>query len=146
MQRLVLGSTALAILALVWAARLLNRAYARSSHAETEQRTLAERLRASLDSLSQGVGVFGPAHKLRHWNECFQVLLDLPPAMVRSETPYAAFAEHLAARGEPFLESEEQIVHGQQAGHDAIVYERTFPDGRQSSKFAGHPHRTMALC
>ncbi len=91
------GSDGVAILALLWAARLLNQAYARSFRAEGEQRTLAARLRTSLDSLSQGVGVFGPAHKLRHWNECFQILLDLPPAMVRAETPYAAFAEHLAA-------------------------------------------------
>ena len=75
-QRLILAATAVTILALLWAARLLNQAYARSYRAETEQRTLAARLRASLDSLSQGVGVFGPAHKLRHWNECFQVLLE----------------------------------------------------------------------
>jgi signal transduction histidine kinase/CHASE3 domain sensor protein/FixJ family two-component response regulator len=129
--RLVLAATALAILALLWAARLLNQAYSRSYAAEAEQRTMVGRLRASLDSLSQGVGVFGPAHKLRHWNECFQVLLDLPPAMVRAETPYAAFVEHLSANGEAFLESEEQIEHGQQIDSGPIVYERTHPDGRQ---------------
>jgi signal transduction histidine kinase/CheY-like chemotaxis protein len=128
---LVFGTTAVAILALLWAARLLNQAYIRSFRAEAEQRTLAERLRTSLDSLSQGVGVFGPAHKLRHWNECFQILLDLPPAMVRAETPYVAFADHLAAGGEAFLESEEQIEHGQHTGGAPIVYERTLPDGRQ---------------
>ncbi|MEA2737158.1 MAG: hypothetical protein QOH05_465 [Acetobacteraceae bacterium] len=130
-RRLALGATAIAILALLWAARLLNQAYSRSYDAEAEQRALAGRLHASLDSLSQGVGVFGPAHRLRHWNECFQILLNLPPAMVRAETPYAAFVEHLAPGGEPLLETEEQIEHGQQAGHDPIVYERRHPDGRQ---------------
>ena len=97
-RRLVLIATGVAILALLWAARLLNQAYTRAIHAEVEQRTLAGRLRTSLDSLSQGVAVFGQAHRLRHWNECFQVLLDLPPAMVRAETPYGAFADHLRRR------------------------------------------------
>jgi signal transduction histidine kinase/CHASE3 domain sensor protein/CheY-like chemotaxis protein len=127
---LALSATAIAILALLWAARLLNQAYDRSHDAEAEQRRLAGRLHASLDSLSQGVAVFGPAHRLRHWNECFQVLLDLPPAMVRTETPYAAFTEHLAAGGETLLETEEQIAHGQRAGNDPIVYECVHPDGR----------------
>jgi signal transduction histidine kinase/CheY-like chemotaxis protein len=129
--RLVLAATVIAILALLWAARLLNHAYRRSYRAEAEQRTLAARLRASLDSLSQGVGVFGPAYRLRHWNQCFQVLLDLPPAMVRAETPYAAFVDHLALGGETLLESEEQIQHGQRTGHQPIVYERTHADGRE---------------
>jgi signal transduction histidine kinase/CHASE3 domain sensor protein/FixJ family two-component response regulator len=130
-RRLALAATAIAVLALLWAARLLNEAYTRSYRAEADQRTLAARLRASLDSLSQGVGVFGPAHTLRHWNDCFQVLLDLPPAMVRAETPYAAFAEHLAAGGDHLLESEEQIEHGQQTSNEPIVYEHAHPDGRQ---------------
>ncbi len=123
--RLVLATTAMAILALLWAARLQNQAYARSNKAEAVQRTLAQRLQASLDSLSQGVGVFGPAHRLRHWNDCFQVLLDLPPAMVREEAPYAGFAEHLT----DVLETEEQIEHGPQADGHPIVYERTNANG-----------------
>jgi len=129
--RLVLSATAIAILGLLWAARLLNQAYSRSYKAEADQRTLAVRLSTSLDSLSQGVGVFGPARRLRHWNQCFQVLLDLPPAMVRIETPYAAFAEHLAGGGEPLLETEEQIEHSQHTRGEPIVYERAHPDGRQ---------------
>jgi len=129
-MRLVIIATAIAILALLWAARLLNQAYSRSYSAETEQRVLAGRLRTSLDSLSQGVGVFGPAHKLRHWNHCFQVLLNLPPAMVRTETPYAAFVEHLTAGSESLLETEQQIEHGPRTGAEPIVYERLHPDGR----------------
>jgi signal transduction histidine kinase/CheY-like chemotaxis protein len=130
-RRLVLGVTGVAMLALLWAARLLNQAYARSRRAEDDQRTLADRLRASLDSLSQGVGVFGPAHKLRHWNDCFQVLLDLPPALVRDATPYEVFAEHLAVDGEAFLESAEQLEHSQQTAGEPIVYERTLKTGTQ---------------
>jgi signal transduction histidine kinase/CHASE3 domain sensor protein/FixJ family two-component response regulator len=134
-RRLVLAAAAVSILALLWAARLLNQSYTRAMNAEAEQRTLAGRLRTSLDSLSQGVAVFGQAHRLRHWNECFQVLLDLPPAMVRTETPYDAFASHFAvadfaAGGEPLLETEEQILLGQQTGNETIVHERTHPDGR----------------
>jgi len=121
---LVFVATTIAILALILAARLLNVAYARSHRAEDEQRSLAGRLRTSLDSLSQGVAVFGPNNKLRHWNECFQVLLDLPPAMVRAETPYTAFVEHLTTDGESFLETQDQIEHGTQNGNEPIVYER----------------------
>jgi signal transduction histidine kinase/CheY-like chemotaxis protein len=84
-----------------------------------------------LDSLSQGVGVFGPAHRLRHWNDCFQVLLDLPQAMVRVETPYAAFADHLATGGEGLLESEAQIEHSQQSDGEPIVYERSLLNGNE---------------
>lgn len=125
--RLSLGTTAIAILALLWAALLQNRAYARSNAAEADQRILAQRLRASLDSLSQGVGVFGPAHHLRHWNDCFQVLLDLPPSLTVVETPYAAFAERLAG----VLESEEQIIHGYHPNGEPVVYERTHANGHE---------------
>lgn len=127
---LVFAATILTVLALVWAAKLLNQAYDRSYSAESEQRTLAAWLRTSLDSLSQGVAVFGPDQKMRHWNECFQVLLDLPPAMVRQETPYAAFVQHLSDGSESLLESEEQVEHGHQSDGEPVVYERTRSDGR----------------
>ena len=127
----VAGCTALAILALLWAARLLNQAWRRSSRAEAEQRTLAQRLHTSLDSLSQGVAVFGPDHQLRHWNACFQVLLDLPKAMVRRDTPYAALAEHMEEGGTPFLEAGEHIQQGPQTPRQPVVYERAHPGGPQ---------------
>jgi signal transduction histidine kinase/CheY-like chemotaxis protein len=130
-RRLVLGTAAVTILALLWAARSLNQAYTRSHRAEAEQRTLAARLRVSLDSLSQGVGVFGPQHKLRHWNSCFQVLLDLPPAMVRPAMPYAVFVDHVTTADQPLLETEEQILHGQKTEGAPIVYEFTHPNGRR---------------
>jgi signal transduction histidine kinase len=128
---LVMGGSALAIVALLWAACLLNQAWARSYRAETEQRVLALRLRASLDSLSQGVGVFDADKHLTQWNECFQVLLDLPKAMVRPGMPYMAFVEHTAQDGEAFLESEDQIRYGRSVPGEPVTYERTRDDGHQ---------------
>ena len=124
---LILACAIVAVAALLWAVRLLNQAWSRSSRAEVEHRTIAQRLNASLDSLSQGVAVFGPNHNLRHWNECFQVLLDLPKAMLRTSTPYVAFVEHTAEAGQAFLESEEQIRHGRAIAGEPVIYERTPP-------------------
>jgi signal transduction histidine kinase/FixJ family two-component response regulator len=126
---LVLAGSLLAILALVWAVRLLNQALARSYRIEAEQRALAMRLRTSLDSLSQGVAVFGKDRKLTNWNECFQVLLDLPKAMVRPGTTYAAFAEHTAEEGRPALEREDQVRTSSGQARDAVVYEWERADG-----------------
>ncbi|MBP0495779.1 CHASE3 domain-containing protein [Pararoseomonas indoligenes] len=126
---LVTAGTALAVLALLWAARMLNRAWSRSYQAEAEHRILALRLRTSLDSLSQGIGVFDADRRLTNWNECFQVLLMLPKAMVRPGTPYVAFAEHAAEGGEALLETEEQLRHGRIAQGEPITYERNRPDG-----------------
>ena len=129
---MVLGSAGLAVAALLWAARMLNLAWSRSTRAEAEQRGLALRLRASLDSLSQGVAVFDVERRLLHWNECFQVLLALPRAMVRGGTPYAALAEHTAAAvNAEFLESEAQIRHGGDLADGPVTYERARADGHQ---------------
>ena len=126
---LLLAGAALAISMLIWAALTLNRAWSRSYRAEAEQRIAAIRLRTSLDSLSQGVGVFGPDRALTNWNNCFQMLLDLPRAMVRAGTPYAAFHEHLSADGAPLLESEEQIRHAS-SPDGPVLFERGWEGGR----------------
>ena len=141
---LLLAGAIVAMAALLWAVRLLNQAWSRSSRAEVEQRTLAERLNASLDSLSQGVAVFGPNHNLRHWNECFQVLLNLPKAMLRESTPYAAFVEQTAEGGKPFLESEDQIRHDSKTSNEPVVYEHT-TQRVISWKSVAHRCRTAAL-
>ncbi|WP_238257943.1 PAS-domain containing protein [Methylobacterium gnaphalii] len=118
----------LALLTLLWAARLLNQAWSRSYRVEVEQRALALRLRTSLDSLSQGVAVFGPDRRLTNWNECFRVLLDLPKAMVRLGTAYSAFVEHTAEAGRPALESEDQIRAASGDARGIVVYERVRGD------------------
>lgn len=128
-SRLVAAGTVVAVLALLWAARLLNQAWSRSYRAEDEQRRLALRLRTSLDSLSQGIAVFDVDGQLTNWNECFQVLLVLPKAMLRRGTPYAAFAEHTAEGGLAFLETEEQVRHGRQVPNQPVTYERSRTDG-----------------
>ena len=129
-RQLAFAGAGFAILALVWAARLLNQAWARANAMQADQRTLAGRLRASLDSLSQGVAVFGPAFRLRHWNDCFQVLLGLPPGLVREDTPYAAFVDFTGGERDGFLETEDQVRHGQHTSNEPIVYERIQADGR----------------
>lgn len=126
---LTVGGTALAILTLLWAAKLLNLAWSRSYTVEAEQRILALRLRASLDSLSQGIGVFGADRRLTNWNECFQILLDLPKAMVRAGTPYIAFVEHTGQGEIQFLETEDQIRHGRRPLREATTYERSKANG-----------------
>jgi signal transduction histidine kinase/FixJ family two-component response regulator len=130
LRALVLAGAVIAVVALVWAARLLNIAWRRSSQAETEQRLLALRLRTSLDSLSQGIAVFGADRGLTNWNYCFQELLELPKAMVRSGTPYVAFQEYTTRDDVSLLESEDQIRHERRVPGAPIAYERIRPDGR----------------
>ncbi|GEL42827.1 MULTISPECIES: CHASE3 domain-containing protein [Methylobacteriaceae] len=125
---MVVGGSILAVLILLAAARLLNQAWSRSYKAEIAQRDLVLRLRTTLDSLSQGVAVFGPDRKLKNWNHCFQVLLDLPKAMVRPGTAYGTFVEHTAEPGRPALESEDQVRHGSRKAGEAVTYERECAD------------------
>ncbi len=127
---LVLAGTLVSMLALVWASRMLNTAWARSHTAEVEQRRLAQRLRTSLDSLSQGIAVFGADNRLANWNECFQALLAVPRAMLRPGTPYVTFVAHTADGDTTFLESEDQLRHGKRAAGEAVTYERARPNGR----------------
>ena len=129
MRILGLSGALLAIAALLWAGRMLNQAWSASSRMADEQRTLSAQLKATLDSLSQGVGVFDGKRHLSHWNHCFQVLLSLPRAMVRVGTPYTAFVEHAGDEG-LLLESEEQIRLGRPAA-GAIAYERSTSTGHE---------------
>jgi CHASE3 domain sensor protein len=116
---LLVGGTLLAALTLLWAAWLLNQAWSRSYKAEIHERNLALRLRTSLDSLSQGVAVFGNDLRLTDWNEGFQTLLALPKAMVREGTPYSAFVAQTAADNVPLLETDS--TQRSRAGHASIV-------------------------
>ena len=113
-----------AIAALLWAARLLNQAWSRSYKAEAAQRMVALRLRASLDSLSQGVAVFSAEWQLTNWNECFQVLLDLPKSMLHPGTAYRDFHDQVMHDDASLLESESQIRHGKQVPGQPVTYER----------------------
>ena len=142
---LMFAVLALALLALLWAARMLNRAWRDASRIETGQRTVATQLRTSLDSLSQGVAVFDADHALSSWNACFQALLDLPQELLVAGMPYAAFADH-AGSGEPpllepppppgpppgpLLEPDEQVRRDRRRPREPVIYERVRPGGRQ---------------
>ena len=96
-RMLLLAGIVLALLALMWGARMLNRAWLQTYRMEAEQRTVALRLHTSLDSLSQGVAVFSAERRLTDWNPCFEQLLALPKALLRIGTPYSIFVEHTAA-------------------------------------------------
>ncbi len=135
-QRLALGGATLALLLLLLAARLLSVSRMRLAAAELEQRGLASDLRTTLDSISQGIGVFDAGQRLVRWNDALPVLLGLPTAFVRAGTPYAAMAEHLTEAtkgGVPFLESADEVRHGRpgRAPNEPVVYTRTRDgDGR----------------
>ncbi len=126
---LMLSGMALGLLALFWARRILIRTWDHARQVEAEQRITVLQLRASLDSLSQGVGVFDATHQLSNWNDCFRVLLDLPKALVRGGTPYAVFNEHMSGNDTLFLESEGEIHQECPSPKKLIVYERTRSNG-----------------
>ena len=122
----------LVVLAMAWAARMLNVAWSRSARIEVQQRALAERLRASLDSLSQGVAVFDAQRLLTNWNPCFRALLSLPEAFLREGMPYGQITRWFNDPSEhDLLESEAQIERsGVHANGEVVTYERTRSDGQ----------------
>ncbi|CAH2599046.1 Histidine kinase [Rhodovastum atsumiense] len=130
----VLAGTTVAVVLLGFGTLLLARAADRHQRMLAQQKTLSDRLRTSLDSLSQGIGVFGPDRRLVDWNACFQDLLQLPAAMVRSGTPYAAIVEQTTEAGTPLLETEPQLQfrRGPRPGTEVIVYERQRAGDRHS--------------
>jgi signal transduction histidine kinase len=129
---LAVGTSALAVVLLAFAARLVARAHARLLLSELEQRATAMQMRTAFDSISQGIAAFGADGRLLRWNECFPILLGLPRPTVRPGTAYEAFVEQLATAGTPFLETEDQIRHGRggRTPDEPVVYERTRADGR----------------
>ncbi len=128
-RELMVGVPMLALLALLWAARMLNRAWTDASRIEAGQRTIAVQLRTSLDSLSQGVAVFDADHALSSWNACFQALLDLPASLVVVGMPYAAFSGYAVAGEPPLLEPAEQIRREPPRTGEPAVYERVRAGG-----------------
>jgi signal transduction histidine kinase/CheY-like chemotaxis protein len=125
---LTLIGAAIALVALLAAIRVLSTAWARSYQAQERQRRLAERLQTALESLSQGVAVFGPAHRLRHWNDCFRVLLRLPPDAVIEGAPYATLAGLANGPHGPLLEAADVIAGDPNALAATVVYECTSHD------------------
>ena len=133
---LALCGIVMALLALAWAAWRLNAAWSKTSRMENEQRTLAVRLRACLDSLSQGVAVFDRDGSLINWNTCFLVLLKLPSGSLSTGMPYGALTHSLTgvAQDHNLPESQAQ-VHGPETWlsrdpGEVVACEQVRPDGR----------------
>ncbi|RAI59964.1 histidine kinase [Roseicella frigidaeris] len=139
---LAVAGTLLSIGLLLLAGRLLGLARQRLANAEAAQRTLAQQLATSIDSISQGIGVFDAEGLLQRWNPCFPVLLALPEAALRPGLPYAEVAARAAeaARTEAFLETTAQIRHGRggRSPREPVVYERHRATDDRSLEF----HRT----
>ena len=118
----------LSLLALGAAARQLSAASDRATRLERDQRVLASRLRASLDSLSQGVAVFDADRRLTDWNPCFRVLLELGETAVRPGLPHADIVALAAVRGVAL--EDDPALHGHPLpSSEIVVYEASRPDG-----------------
>ena len=135
---LALAGIAIALLALAWAAWKLNASWSNASRMEEEQRALAIRLRASLDSLSEGIAVFSCDGSLANWNAGFLRLLKLPHDLLHAGMSYAALVQQVAALGhDPELLESEQQIHRTDANNtgsadagEGLTRERTRPDGQ----------------
>ena len=124
----VFAGILLSLLALGAAARQLNVASEQARLLDRDQRLLASRLRASLDSLSQGVAVFDADRLLTDWNPCFVVLLGLDGNAVRSGLPHAAIVT--LASGSGVALEDDPALHGRRLpASEVVVYEVTRPDG-----------------
>ncbi len=125
---LVAGLGALGVLGVV---RQLRRAWRRLARAELQQRLLAQRLRGSLDSLSQGVAVFSVDGLLLNWNTRLQQMLELPALLLQSGLPYDALEHHLASAADGFLEplATIQADCADVASGAPVVYERASSRG-----------------
>ncbi len=124
----VFAGILLSLLALGAAARQLNAASEQARLLEREQRVLASRLRASLDSLSQGVAVFDADRLLIDWNPCFLALVGLDVTAVRPGLPHAAIVA-LAAGSGVSLEDDPALHGSRLPPSDVVVYEAARPDG-----------------
>ena len=106
--------------------RLLRGGWKNLIRAETDQRMLALQLRATLDSLSQGVAVFSEAGLLLNWNMRLCRMLDLPLPLLQPGLAYETLGKHLAGDGVPFLEPIDNIHTEAPGAGEArpVVYER----------------------
>jgi signal transduction histidine kinase/CHASE3 domain sensor protein/FixJ family two-component response regulator len=127
---IALGAGAVAVGLLALSVRLLTVAQARIIASESEQRSLAEHMHATLDNISQGVGAFGPDYRLVRWNACFPALLNLPGPLMRQGTPYGSIVAQIttATSKGSLLEAEDQIRHGALTPGAPVIYERTRAD------------------
>ncbi|TDH59542.1 response regulator [Dankookia rubra] len=139
---LTLAAILASILLMLVAGRLLDRARQRLQAAEAEQRRLADQLRGSLDSISQGLAVFDATGQLQRWNVNFPAQMQLTGAVLQPGLDYAALAAWVdqASGSADMLESAAQIRHGRggRSAREPVVYERRREVDDRSLEF----HRT----
>jgi signal transduction histidine kinase len=108
-RRLALLGILTGVFSLISAGWVLDRSSLAAARAEASSRDLALRLRATLDSLSIGVAVFGADGRLWHWNEQLAVVLGLEKDFLRTGLPYNTLSAVLVVDGVPLLEPIEHI-------------------------------------
>ncbi|MFT9015010.1 MAG: ATP-binding protein [Acetobacter sp.] len=108
-RRLALLGILTGVFSLVSAGWVLDRSSVVAARAEASSRDLALRLRATLDSLSMGVAVFGADGRLWHWNEQLAVVLGLDKDFLRTGLPYDTLSSVLMVEGVALLEPLEHI-------------------------------------
>jgi signal transduction histidine kinase/CHASE3 domain sensor protein/CheY-like chemotaxis protein len=129
---LALTGTVLAVALLGVAGRGLSVAVRERQEAEAKERRAAERMRTSINSLSQGVGVFGPELELEDWNGCLGALLGVEADALRAGMSYAELFDLTSRPAPALLEDMVQLHHTRSAGQRGvpIVYERTNAAGQ----------------
>lgn len=108
-RRLALLGILTGVLSMISAGWVLDRSSLAAARAEASSRDLALRLRATLDSLSLGVAVFGADGRLWHWNEQLATVLGLGKDFLRTGLSYNALSGRLVVEGVPLLEPFEHI-------------------------------------
>nr|WP_298795102.1 ATP-binding protein [uncultured Acetobacter sp.] len=108
-RRLGLLGILTGVLSLISAGWVLDRSSLAAARAEASSRDLALRLRATLDSLSLGVAVFGADGRLWHWNEQLRTVLGLEKDFLKFGLSYEDLSSVLVVGGAPLLEPFEHI-------------------------------------
>ncbi|GBR23246.1 ATP-binding protein [Acetobacter orleanensis] len=108
-RRLGLLGIITGVLSLISAGWVLDRSSLAAARAEASSRDLALRLRATLDSLSLGVAVFGADGRLWHWNEQLGTVLGLEKDFLKLGLSYEELSAVLVVGGVPLLEPFEHI-------------------------------------
>lgn len=97
-------------------------------------------LRVVFDNITQGVAVFGRDQGLKTWNQRFEILLGLPPAMAREGVPLEEIIRHRLQLA--------QSENAQQILDDAMQATREIQDGTREHlcwEGAGADGRILAI-